>query len=201
MDYLFHYLYYIRLFIIGALTSFYCRGLLRLKKVELGPGSKFYGIPSIYKFPGSSIKMGRNIEIRTAKISNFIGINRRTTISTHSEQAKIMIGDNCGMSAAIIGAKEFIQIGDSVMIGANVLITDFDWHSINPTDRKHGASSGSKPISISDNVFIGYSATILKGVTIGENSVIGANSVVTKSIPANVIAGGNPCRVLTQLKF
>lgn len=201
MDYLFHYLYYIRLFIIRALTSFYCRGLLRLKKVELGPGSKFYGIPSIYKFPGSSIKMGRNIEIRTAKISNFIGINRRTTISTHSEQAKIMIGDNCGMSAAIIGAKEFIQIGDSVMIGANVLITDFDWHSINPTDRKHGASSGSKPISISDNVFIGYSATILKGVTIGENSVIGANSVVTKSIPANVIAGGNPCRVLTQLKF
>lgn len=201
MDYLFHYLYYIRLFIIRALTSFYCRGLLRLKKVELGPGSKFYGIPSIYKFPGSSIKMGRNIEIRTAKFSNFIGINRRTTISTHSEQAKIMIGDNCGMSAAIIGAKEFIQIGDSVMIGANVLITDFDWHSINPTDRKHGASSGSKPISISDNVFIGYSATILKGVTIGENSVIGANSVVTKSIPANVIAGGNPCRVLTQLKF
>ncbi len=57
----------------------------------------------------------------------------------------------------------------------------------------------SKPVLIGDNVFIGYSVTILKGVQIGNNSIIGANSVVTKSIPANVMAAGNPCKVIKSL--
>ena len=131
-------------------------------------------------------------------ISNFIGLNRRTIIATHSKNAEIIIGDNCGFSALVIGAKESIKIGNDVMAGANVLITDFDWHAINPEERRHGIPE-SKPIVISDNVFIGYSSTILKGVSIGKNSVIGANSVVTKNIPANVIAAGNPCRVIKTI--
>jgi len=131
-------------------------------------------------------------------MSNLIGINRRTIIATHSDDAEIIIGDNCGFSAVVIGAKESIRIGNDVMTGANVLITDFDWHALNPGDRKHGVPE-SRPIVIEDNVFIGYASTVLKGVTIGKNSVIGANSVVARDIPANVIAAGNPCKVIKPL--
>jgi acetyltransferase-like isoleucine patch superfamily enzyme len=90
-------------------------------------------------------------------------------------------------------------MGNKVMVGANVLITDFDWHAIDPATR-HTGEPKSKPIVIGNNVFLGYSAIVLKGVTIGDNSVIGANSVVTSNIPADVIAAGNPCKVISSLR-
>ena len=142
--------------------------------------------------------MGDKIRIRTSPISNFIGLNRRSIIATHSKDAEIIIGDNCAFSAIVIGARESVIIGNDVMVGANVLITDFDWHSMKIDERQHGIPK-SKPVIISDNVFIGYSATILKGVSIGRNSVIGANSVVTKNIPDNVVAAGNPCKVIKSV--
>jgi acetyltransferase-like isoleucine patch superfamily enzyme len=166
--------------------------------IRLDKGSTFYGIPLVYLYSGSKISIGKDIRIRTSRISNLIGLNRRTIIATHSKNAEIIIGDNCGFSAVVIGAKESIKIGNDVMVGANVLITDFDWHAINPHERGQGISE-SRPIVIAANVFIGYASTILKGVSIGENSVIGANSVVTKNIPANVIAAGNPCRVIKAI--
>lgn len=166
----------------------------------MGKKAIFIGVPFIYKFPGSKISIGNNAEIRTSTTSNLIGMNRRTTISTHSSEAKITIGNNCGMSGVVIGAKESITIGNQAVIGANVLITDFDWHALDAAARNRGESSGSRPVTISDNVFIGTCAIILKGVHIGENSVIGANSVVTTSIPANVIAAGNPCKIVSELK-
>jgi acetyltransferase-like isoleucine patch superfamily enzyme len=119
-------------------------------------------------------------------------------LSTHSKTASISIGNNCGFSGTVLGAKEKIVIGNDVLCGANTLITDFDWHGILPHERKT-SSGDSRPIIIGNNVFIGYGTLVLKGVTIGDNSVIGANSVVTKDIPANVIAGGNPCKVLKNL--
>ena len=77
--------------------------------------------------------------------------------------------------------------------GANTLITDTDWHEDDP---RVGCN---KPVVIGDNVWLGYAVKVLKGVRIGENSIIGACSVVTKDIPANVIAAGNPCKVLKSL--
>ena len=187
-----------RLAAIAFFSTTYCRFFFRLLGIQLQQGSVFYGVPMIYLYSGSKISIGKNIKVRTSPISNFIGLNRRTIIATHSDTAEIIIGNNCGFSAIVIGSKESIKIGNDVMTGANVLITDFDWHAINPGERKEGESQ-SRPVVIADNVFIGYSSTILKGVSIGENSVIGANSVVTKNIPANVIAAGNPCRVIKTL--
>ena len=79
------------------------------------------------------------------------------------------------------------------MCSTNTLITDYDWHLDDPR------AGVSKPVFIDDNVWLGVNVTVLKGVTIGKNSVIGAGSVVTKNIPANVIAGGNPCVVIRNL--
>jgi acetyltransferase-like isoleucine patch superfamily enzyme len=194
----YNYYYYLKLSVIRIFSTAYCRFFFRFLGVRLKRGSTFYGVPLVYLFPGSVINIENNVRIRTSRISNFIGLNRRSTISTHSQTAEIIIGNNCAFSAIVIGARESIRIGNDVMVGANVLITDFDWHSMRPDERQHGVPA-SRPIVIADNVFIGYSATILKGVSIGENSVIGANSVVTKDIPANVIAAGNPCRVIKAI--
>lgn len=74
--------------------------------------------------------------------------------------------------------------------GANTLITDGDWHQDDPR------SGELRPVNIGDNVWLGVNVTVLKGVTIGENTVMGAGSLVVKDIPANVIAAGNPCKVI-----
>lgn len=86
-----------------------------------------------------------------------------------------------------------ITIGRNVLIGPNVTLCTTG-HPIHPAHRQDGMYSF--PITIGDNVWLGGNVTVLPGVTIGENSVIGAGSVVTKDIPANVVAVGVPCRVL-----
>lgn len=171
---------------------------LTIKKVAFGKGVRFWGTTYIARFPDSIISIGDSVSFRSDNTSNLIGVNRRCILATHAHNAIISIGDNCGLSGTVVGAKEAIIIGNDVLCGANTLITDFDWHGIAP-DKRRTSTGDSKKIHIGNNVFIGYGTIVLKGVNIGDNSVIGANSVVTKSIPANVIAGGNPCKVLKQL--
>jgi len=88
-----------------------------------------------------------------------------------------------------------ITIGKAVMFGANVAIATVG-HPIKPDMRKYMYTD---PVVIGDNCWIGANVTICPGVTIGDNTVIGAGSVVTKDIPANVVAAGNPCRVLRKI--
>lgn len=172
--------------------------VLAIKKVKYGKHVRFWSTCYIVRYPSSTIVIGNNCSFRSDGNSNLIGVSRKCIISTHSAAASIEIGNNCGFSGTVIGCKESVSIGNNVICGANSLITDFDWHGIEPSKRRN-YNGDAKPVIICDNVFIGYGAVVLKGVTIGNNSVIGANSVVTKDIPANVIAGGNPCRVIKQL--
>lgn len=90
-----------------------------------------------------------------------------------------------------------IIIGDMVMIAPNVTIATAN-HAIYPPLREKGMQYV-RPVVIEKNVWIGAGTVIVPGVTIGENSVIGAGSVVTKDIPANVVAVGNPCRVMREI--
>lgn len=90
-----------------------------------------------------------------------------------------------------------IYIGDHTMIGPNVTIATAG-HPIDP-DYRRNVAQFNIPVTIECNVWIGANSVVLPGVTIGENSVIGAGSVVTKDIPANVVAVGNPCRVLRDI--
>lgn len=111
------------------------------------------------------------------------------------------IGDNSGISATNINCVQSVQIGSHVLIGAGCLITDSNHHSIDWEDRciKGDCKIKSAPVVIEDCVFIGAKSIILKGVTIGAKSVIAAGSVVVNDIPANCIAGGNPCKVIKFL--
>lgn len=89
-----------------------------------------------------------------------------------------------------------ITIGKDVLIGPNVTLCTTG-HPVHPGHRADGMYSF--PITVEDNVWIGANVVVLPGVTIGENSVIGAGSIVTKDIPANVIAFGSPCKVYREI--
>lgn len=91
----------------------------------------------------------------------------------------------------------YVTIGDDCFIGPNVSIYTA-CHSTNPIER-NSRKEWALPVTIGKNVWIGGSVTILPGVTIGDNVTIGAGSVVVKDIPSNVIAVGNPCRVIKRL--
>ena len=93
-------------------------------------------------------------------------------------------------------AAEKIQIGDACMIAHGAYISDADWHGIYDRAQPVGIT---KPIILKDNVWIGDSAIVCKGVTIGKNSIIGAGAVVTKDVPDNAIYAGNPAKFIKNL--
>lgn len=90
-----------------------------------------------------------------------------------------------------------IYIGSYTMFGPNVVVATAA-HPLDPEQRKKGLQYN-KPVRIGENCWIGAGALIMPGVTIGDNTVIGAGSVVTKDIPANVVAVGNPCKIVKEL--
>jgi acetyltransferase-like isoleucine patch superfamily enzyme len=180
----------------SILAGFYVKLIvsisLLIKGIDFGKGCKFYGFPTFFKPNSGIIKIGKNCRFRSSHTSNLIGINRPCIISINEKNGKIIIGDNCGFSGTVIASFNEIIIETDVKCGANTLITDSDWHQ---EDSRTGIAI---PVHIKKNVWLGEGVKVLKGVTIGENAIIGAGSVVTKNIPSNVIAGGNPCRIIKQ---
>jgi acetyltransferase-like isoleucine patch superfamily enzyme len=183
--------------VLWRMNSFFCTACVMVtatcRGIAIGGGSSFYGLPTFKRSRTGVIRIGKNNCFRSAHTSNLIGVNRPCIISALSANARILIGDNCGFSGTVIGCFSSIIIGDHVKCGANTLITDGDWHPEDPR------SSAPKPIVIGDNVWLGVNVTVMKGVIIGANSLIGAGSIVTRDIPPNVIAAGNPCKVIRSI--
>ena len=112
-------------------------------------------------------------------------------------EGRVELGDACLMSpGARISASDEVVLGNGCMMAHGSYITDSDWHGI--YDRVNRDSTV-KPVRLGDNVWLGDRATVLKGVTIGDNSIVAASSVVTKDVPANVIVAGNPAIVVREL--
>jgi acetyltransferase-like isoleucine patch superfamily enzyme len=121
-------------------------------------------------------------------------------VEAAGDDALIEIGDHTEINNNSMLKSEGagIQIGAHGLFGAHIEIFDSNFHDLHPR-RRHGGTPRMAPIDIAENVFMGMSVKVLKGVTIGADSVIGAGSVVTSSIPAGVIAAGNPARVIREL--
>lgn len=177
------------------LSSLYMWTYLRLINVPYGKSNIFIARSLVIRYPQSHITIGHNCSFNSARNVNLIGVNRKCIITTQTRGAVLQIGNYCGFSGTTIAAFKRIIIGDNVKVGANVIITDSDWH---PEDKRAG---NDRPVIIGDNVWIGVNAMVLKGVVIGENSVVGANSVVTKDIPPDCVAAGNPCSVIRKIIF
>lgn len=111
----------------------------------------------------------------------------------------ISIGENffSNYNLVILDVASVI-IGDNVLFGPNVSLYTAG-HPIHPVSRNSGYEYGI-PITIGDNVWLGGNVVVTPGVTIGENSVVAAGSVVVKDIPANVVAAGNPCKVIREIR-
>ncbi|MFN2327888.1 MAG: acyltransferase [Chromatocurvus sp.] len=114
-----------------------------------------------------------------------------------SGAGSVHIGDCVLMSpGSRISASDAIEIGDGSMLANGCYITDSDWHGIYDRNVRDQRIT---PVRIGRNVWLGDHATVLKGVTIGDNSIVGARSVVTRDVPANVIIAGNPAQIVRQL--
>jgi acetyltransferase-like isoleucine patch superfamily enzyme len=149
-----------------------------------------------------SIVIGKGFEANSGPDLNPIGGDTVLRLISFTKESQIIIGNHVGMSNCTILAWEKIEIGDYVMIGGGVRIWDTNFHSLDPAIRTNGVFDNdvkTAPIKIDNYAFIGAGSIILKGVHIGENSIVAAGSVVVKSIPANVVAGGNPCKVIRNL--
>lgn len=158
-----------------------------------GGHTEFRGWARFFRKNGSSINIGKNCCLNYSSFSNRIGLNHRCIITTMETGAKLIVGNNFGMSSSTITCFKEIEIGDNVRIGANCVIADGDFHMDDPR------VNPAKPIKICDGVWLGYGVIVMKGVTIGENSIVGMNSIVTHDIPANVVAAGNPVKVIRQI--
>ena len=145
------------------------------------------------------IAIGNNVKINSSIMSDPLGGNTCSILVT-TEGAKIDIGNNSGLSNTVIFARKEVIIGDNVNIGAGVCIYDNDFHQLLLSSRLACEKPTTKEIYIKDGAFIGAHSIILKGVTIGEQSVIGAGSIVTKSVPPHEIWAGNPARFIRVLE-
>lgn len=175
------------------------RLLIALNGIAWGRNWSFYGLPIIQKHRQSVMKFGEGFSLRSSACSNPLGPNHPVILSTLRADSLLEIGRNFGMTGGSICVAERVAIGDNVAVGANCVITDTDFHPLHPRARLLEPQNGkSAPVVIEDNVFIGMNSIILKGVTLGANSVIGAGSVVSRSIPSDSIAAGNPAVVLRK---
>jgi len=172
-----------------------------LNGIPWGRGWKFYGMPIIQKHRRSSMIYGNYLQLRSSFRSNPLGPQHPVFLTTWKSGASLAIGNNFGMTGGIICAAESITIGDRVIVGANSSIIDTDYHPLDPVIRRRDTRAGrTGPIIIEDDVFIGMSCLILKGVTIGRGSVIGAGAVVSRDVPDGSIVAGNPARVVGRIK-
>ena len=176
------------------------RLLFWLAGVSWGEDWKLYGLPIIQRHRSSTIAIGDRLNLRSHVRSNPLGPSHAVFLSTRRPDALLAIGDDFGMTGGSIVCEERVTVGDRVTVGANTVIADTDFHPLDPETRVERPLDGATaPVVIDDDVFIGMSTLVLKGVTLGAGSVIGAGSVVARDIPAGVIAAGNPAQVIREL--
>lgn len=166
---------------------------------EISISGKDYSIkqPLITKGKGL-ITMGTNVQIGFRSAPFFY--SNYSMITAFSPDAKVFIGANTQINncVTIYANSGKITIGENVLIGHRVEILDTDFHFTSPLKR-HLHCQESKNITIEENVFIGSNSRILKGLTIGKDSVIAAGSIVTKDVPAGTIYGGAPAKFIKNL--
>ncbi|MGR5066586.1 acyltransferase [Photobacterium sp. DNB22_13_2] len=213
--------YYHKQILSGSDDQGYCsetiRQDLRASGAELADSVLFSGQPRVFYtlVSGEPISEGEGedfnacLQIGEASYidSSFVPafpstVTKLTSVKRPGKPAgKIVIGCNVVLQGTAIVAYQEVRIGDDVIFGGMVTIMDCDGHD---TARRGDPGEVErlevKPVKIGNAVWVGNQATILKGITIGDNAVIGAHSVVTKDVPANTVVAGNPARVVKKIK-
>ena len=172
---------------------------LKVNGVRFYKDFKAHGVPIVSVNLKGFFCIGRNFSFNSGLYHNMIG-RQQPCFFIVGKNAKLLIGDNVGISCTAIVCHKEIIIEDGVRIGGGVVIYDTDFHSLNMDDRTSipekldNVRTGS--IKIGKGAFIGAHSIILKGVEIGAGAIVGAGSVVTRSIPENEIWAGNPVKAI-----
>ncbi len=178
--------------------SFVVQCILSLNRIRIGRHLTAIGIPSINVSRGGHAEIGGRFTIRTGVNNTEIGnVGSRIRVGP---RGILRIGTHVGMSNATIVCEEAVTIGDDVLIGGGAQIFDTNFHSIDASVRCSGKETRSDvstaPVFIGKRVFIGANAMICKGVTIGDEAIVAAGSVVVHDILKGEVWGGNPARRL-----
>lgn len=195
--------------IINAISS--CVNLFVFKFYGFRIGSHFRGIGKIKLKISSNhgeIIIGNNFILVGGGFRNAISRNMMSCIQVQ-DSANLIIGNDVRMSDVCIWAYKEIIIGNFVTIGADTVIMDSNSHPLDWEIRRKECENydytkkyiNHKVIRIGNDVFIGARCIINKGVSIGDRSIIAAGSVVISNIPPDVIAGGNPCRIIKKINI
>lgn len=187
----------VKLKIISLLSSVY---LFFLKKkfpsLQIGESVKLKGNPFFEIYGKANI--GNDVTFVSSMYFNPVGIVKKCTIYVRNG-AELEIGEGSGFSGVSIVCWNKIVIGRNCGFGGNVFIWDTDFHGICYTDRTVFEKIKTDPIRIGNDVWIGANTIVLKGICIGDRSVIGAGSVVTKDIPSDEVWAGNPAKFIRRI--
>lgn len=184
------------------LSTFKSLLTLRFQGATVGESFKTSGKCFFKARAEGSICIGNNITLLAGHRTNRVGMVNPVLIETFGD-GYVELGDNTGASSVVISSRSRIVIGKRCKIGGNVRIFDHDFHSLDFEVRRSEKDSQhveSQPINIGNDVFIGTNAIILKGVSIGERSIVASGSIVTKSIPVDQVWGGNPAKFIRNLE-
>lgn len=182
-----------------------------LNNIKCGKNFRVFNHLYLKIHVGALVQIGNNCTIMSGAGLNPLSRNIKTCIYV-GKKATLKLGNDVGISSSTLWVKESVSIGNSVAIGADCIIMDTDAHNLDWKIRcseetnEYGESvdmvtAASAPIVIEDNVLVGARCIILKGVTIGARSIIGSGSIVTKDIPSDCIAAGNPCKVIKSIVY
>lgn len=194
------YIYYITRFLKRLIYIYYNRCVLKIHGVHVGKNVRVYNSLMITKKQTGDMTIGDGCSIQSASIFNPLIRGMHTSIYVGSN-ANLVLSDFVGISSSCIWCTDKIYIGKYTKIGAGSIIMDNDAHNLDYMIRRNSEIdiARSKPVIIESDVLIGANSIVLKGVTIGARSIIGAGSVVTNDIPADCIAAGNPCKVIRKI--
>lgn len=160
---------------------------VRLGRLKVGEGFELQC--DLFLTGPGRVEIGDNVTVR----SSFWDKRRLVTFATHSPGAVIRIGDNTMLEGTRFGCRILVEIGSDCFVGEST-IKDTDFHSMDFLDRDAPEKVNSSPVVLERGVRVSYDCHILRGVTIGRDTVVRPHSIVSDSLPAGVIASGYPAR-------
>lgn len=178
--------------------------IFRLNGIQYGKSLHVKGLVYFLQHSDKSkMVIGNNVHINSSPKANPIGSGDKMYVQMIGS-GELIIGNNCGISNCAFTCATKIELEDNVLLGSGCKIYDTDFHALDYSERIKGNYPGAPintaPIHIEEGVFVGAGSFILKGVTIGAHSIIGAGSVVTKHVPAGEVWGGNPARFIRKVE-
>lgn len=197
---------HIFLFIYRYISIHYKRLKLSLWNVQYGKNVIIIGPLRLRMTKKASIRIGNDF----TAISGFCSTidSGQKNILSAVGRANIIIHNHVGITSTSIYSQNRVEIGCHILIGANTIIMDTNFHSLDCSIRgtskegyQYEGTVNSAPVKIGNHVFIGTRCIINKGVTIGDGAIIAAGSVVVKNIPAWEVWGGNPAKFIKSLKY